>query len=315
MSTDITLFALEFAQLLLILAFAPLIVGLIRKTKAEMQGRKGPPVLQPYRDLYKLFRKDEEVSEHASWLFFVAPYICVGSMILAASMVPVIHTLVIGPGSDLILILYLMMLSRVMLVLSSLEGGSSFGGMAGSRETMLSALIEPALLLSVFALVALSGSAELGAISTFINNNGFLIVGPTLLLAGASFCITLMAENARMPFDNPATHLELTMVHEGMILEYSGKGLALMEYASWLKLTVFMVILMNGFFPWGIAIQLSLIPLLISLLALSLKLGIVIVLISLLESRMAKMRLFRLPNLLTASFILALLAMMTFYIL
>ena len=280
-----------------------------------MQGRKGAPIFQPYRDLSKLFRKDEVISHDSSWLFVLAPYLCLAATILAASMIPVVHTEVLGPGSDLILIVYLLMLSRVMLVFSSLEGGSSFGGMGGSRETMISVLIEPALLLAIFALVALSGSSELGEISEFINHNGFLIVGPTLLLAGASFGITVLAENARIPFDNPATHLELTMVHEGMVLEYSGKGLAMMEYASWLKLTAFMAILVNGFFSWGISADLSLMPLLVSLIAFSLKMGLLIMLIAVLESRMAKVRLFRLPNLLTASFILALLAMITFYIL
>ncbi|MDD3398899.1 MAG: NADH-quinone oxidoreductase subunit H [Candidatus Methanomethylophilaceae archaeon] len=312
---DYSLFIISTLQFLALLVSAPAVVGLIRLLKARAQGRRGASLLQPYRDLRKLWRKDEQVSEDASWLFRVAPLISAASVILTTSMLPVLHVTVLGPGSDMILAIYILMLSRAMLVLSSLEGGSVFGGMGGSRDSMISVLIEPALLLSIFSLAALAGSTELSSTAQFISQGGYLIIGPTLILAAASFCITTLAENARLPFDNPATHLELTMVHEAMVLEYSGRSLALMEYSSWLKLTVFITILVNGFLPWGISSALDPLSLALASLAFIFKLILALGLIALLESQMAKMRLFRLPNLLTTSFTLALLALMAFYIL
>ena len=180
---------------------------------------------------------------------------------------------------------------------------------------MLSVLIEPALLLSIFGLAALAGSTEMSSTADYISREGYLIIGPTLILAAASFSITTLAENARLPFDNPATHLELTMVHEAMVLEYSGRSLAFMEYSTWLKLTVFITILLNGYLPWGISNSLDPLALTVSIIVFMVKLSVAICLIALLESQMAKMRLFRLPNLLTTSFTLALLALMAYYIL
>lgn len=306
---------ISIVQFLLLLMVAPGAVGLLRTLKARLQGRRGPSPWQPYRDLRKLWGKDEQVSEDASCLFRFAPLVSLAAIIVAASMVPILCRSVLGPGSDLVLIIYLLMLSRLMLVLASLEGGGSFGGMAGSRETMISILIEPAMLLSIFALAALVGSTELVQTSGSIIDGRYSVLGPTLLLAAASFCISTLAENARVPFDNPATHLELTMVHEGMLLEYSGRSLALVEYSSWLKLTLFISMLISGFAPWGIAAGSDPLALLIALVAFTLKFLLALGLIAILESQMAKMRLFRLPNLLTTSFALGFLALMALYIL
>lgn len=315
MNLDNMLLLVSILQFLGLLACAPLVVGSIRFLKARAQGRRGASPLQPYRDLRKLWNKDEQISEDASWLFRIAPLVSIASVVLTASMLPVIHVAELGPGSDLVVIIYLLMLSRAMMVLSSLEGGSAFGGMGGSRDSMLSVLIEPALLLSIFGLAALAGSTEMSSTADYISREGYLIIGPTLILAAASFSITTLAENARLPFDNPATHLELTMVHEAMVLEYSGRSLAFMEYSTWLKLTVFITILLNGYLPWGISNSLDPLALTVSIIVFMVKLSVAICLIALLESQMAKMRLFRLPNLLTTSFTLALLALMAYYIL
>jgi formate hydrogenlyase subunit 4 len=313
MIPDIVFSAVQAAIMILI---APLLAGMIRKLKAYMQHRKGNSVLQPYYDLIKLFKKDETISKHSSWLFRVIPYVCMGSMLLLAMMIPFMLTDVLAPYGDLIAMVYIFTMYRFMMVLGGLEGGSVFGGMGSSREMMMSVLIEPALLLSLMALVGLTkvGTA-IGGIPTTILDMGMQALTPTLILAMSSFFITMLAENARIPFDNPSTHLELTMVHEGMLIEYSGRGLGMMEFSSMLRLTIFMTILGSLFFPWGIATDTDLVSLAIGLAAILIKLMVAVVAIAFIESYIAKYRLFRLPNLLTASFILSLLAMIALYIL
>jgi len=281
-----------------------------------MQHRKGSSIFQPYYDIVKLFKKGETVSRHSTWLFRAVPYVCMSSMLLLAMMVPFMFVEVVAPYGDLIALVYIFTMYRFMMVLGGLEGGSVFGGMGSSREMMMSVLIEPALLLSMMALVGLTGAGTaIGGIPVALLAMGIGALTPTLIMAMTSFFITMMAENARVPFDNPATHLELTMVHEGMLLEYSGRGLGMMEFSSMLRLTIFMSILGTMFFPWGIATDTGLLSLIIGFCSIMVKLLFIALVIAFIESYIAKYRLFRLPNLLTASFVLSLLAMIALYIL
>ncbi len=306
---------LNLIEVLFILLLSPLLTGVIRKVKAWMQCRQGPSVLQPYRDIWKLLRKSTVASNEASWLFLMIPYVCLGAMVCLAVMVPVFTAGPSGGVGDMVAVIYVLGLFRFMMVLGGLEGGSSFGGMGSSRELMISAIVEPTLLLSIFSVAAISGTTDLSAISDHFARLGLNGLSPTLFLASAAIFISLMAENSRVPFDNPATHLELTMVHEGMLLEYSGRELAMMEMASYVRLTMFMVILCNVFFPWGIALGTGAGEIAIGAGSIALKLLFLSVSVALVESVMAKMRLFRLPNLLTISFTLSLLAVMSYYIL
>jgi formate hydrogenlyase subunit 4 len=303
-------------QSILMVLIAPLLTGIIRKLKAYMQHRKGNSIFQPYYDLIKLFKKDETISRHTSWLFRVIPYVCMSSMVLLAMMIPFMFVNVVAPYGDLIALVYILTMYRFMIVLGGLEGGSVFGGMGSSREMMMSVLIEPALLLSVMALVGLTkAGTAIGGIPVTILDMGVEALAPALFLATSSFFITLLAENARVPFDNPATHLELTMVHEGMLVEYSGRRLGMMEFSSMIRLTIFMTILGSMFFPWGIATNADAMSLLLGFVSIMIKLLAVALIIAFIESYIAKYRLFRLPNLLTASFVLSLLAMITLYVL
>ncbi len=303
-------------QAALIMALAPLMSGLVSKFKALMQGRVGASVFQPYRDLAKLVRKDAVTSGSCSWLFRGVPYVCMASMIVLAMMTPFIYTGVLAPFGDLVAVVYIFTMFRFAMVLGGLEGGSTFGGMGSSREMMMSVLIEPALLLSIATLAVLSGAGtDMGDISSAISALGMAAVGPALILAGASFMMTLLAENARIPFDNPTTHLELTMVHEAMLLEYSGRGLAFMEYSSMLRLTIFMAMIGSLFFPWGIASELTVGAMAVSVVVAAVKMVLVAFILSAVESALCKSRLFKTPNLLTVSFTLSLLAMISLYIL
>ncbi|MDR0523344.1 MAG: NADH-quinone oxidoreductase subunit H [Candidatus Methanoplasma sp.] len=309
-------FAASVAQGILMIALAPLFAGVLCKLKARMQRRSGCGLLQPYRDVAKLFRKAEKVSDSASWLFRAVPYACFGSMALLSFMTPFMLAEVAAPFGDLVAMVYVFTLYRFMMVLGGLEGGSVFGGMGSSRETMMSVLIEPSLLLAVMALAGLAGGGtDMGGIPGSLIGMGVIVLSPALILAAASFFITLLAENARIPFDNPSTHLELTMVHEGMLLEYSGRGLGLMELSSMMRLTIFASMLCSLFFPWGIALSPALPDLAAGLASVLLKMLAAMAAIALIESYLAKYRLFKLPNLLTASFALSLLAMISLYIL
>jgi formate hydrogenlyase subunit 4 len=308
--------AIALLQAVVMVAVSPLFAGILSMLKARLQHRKGNSIFQPYYDLAKLFRKDETLSESSSWLFRFVPYVCLGSMLLVALMVPFFFSTVAAPYGDLIALVYIFTLYRLMMVLGGLEGGSVFGGMASSREMMMSVLIEPALLLSIMVLAGLTDAGTgIGAIPMAILDMGLAAITPALVLAAASFFITLLAENARVPFDNPATHLELTMVHEGMLIEYSGRSLGLMNLSSMLRLTLFMTIMGSMFFPWGIATEVGAASLAIGFAAIMVKLLVGTVAIALIESCLAKYRLFRLPNLLTVSFALSLLAMISLYIL
>jgi formate hydrogenlyase subunit 4 len=306
---------LELAQFLILLAIAPLVTGIVRKAKALMQSRKGPSIFQPYYDLRKLFAKSSVVSEDASWVTTITPYVCMVSVAAAALLVPVIVTSSFGFIGDLIVLIYLLAMMRFFMATAALDAGSTFGGMGSSREMYISSIVEPTMLLSIFAMALVTGTTSLGGISEHLVTSGADLIVPSLFLAGAAFFVAILAENARVPFDNPATHLELTMIHEAMVLEYSGKQLALMEASSMVKLVLFLTILSNVFFPWGIATDASMDAVAVGVVVFLVKVIILALIIALVESSIAKMRLFRLPNLLTVAFTLALLAVASFYIL
>jgi formate hydrogenlyase subunit 4 len=307
--------ALALIQTVMLLALAPLLTGLIRKLKAWMQSRRGPPVYQPYLDLAKLMRKGSVVSEDASWLTAITPYVCLISLVVAALLVPAFVTESFGFLGDLIVLVYLFAMARFFMALAALDAGSTFGGMGSSREMLVSSLIEPAILLAFFTMALLTGTTSLVSVSNVLATSGTSLIGPALLLAFAAFFIAILAENARIPVDNPSTHLELTMIHEAMLLEYSGKDLALMEYSSMVKLTLFITIAWSAFLPWGIATQVTAPDIAVGVMIFLAKLLALAIIIAILESTMAKLRLFRLPNLLTGAFILAFLAVMSYFVL
>jgi formate hydrogenlyase subunit 4 len=305
----------ELSQVAFMIALAPLVTGVIRKLKALMQSRKGPGIFQPYYDLYKLFRKDTVISRNTSWVFRITPYVSMAAVLVAALLVPVFIASTVGFFGDLIVFIYLLAMVRFFMALAALDAGSAFGGMGSSREMTISSMAEPTMLLSIFAMALVVGTTSLGGISYRLAISGLDLVRPSLFLAFAAFFIATLAENARLPIDNPSTHLELTMIHEAMVLEYSGKQLALIELSSMVRLVLFLAVLSSVFMPWGIATNTLASSLTIGVFVFLAKIGILVAVIALIESSFSKMRLFRVPNLLTVSFTLALLAVISFYIL
>ncbi len=304
-----------FVQPLVALALAPALVGFIRWLKARLQGRRGAPVWQPYFEIRKLFGKEAVVSHTASWLFRATPFVVFGTSVIVASLVPLVIVpagpLVVG---DLFAAVYLLLLGTFFLALAGLDTGSPFGGMGASREMTVVALTEPTVALSIVALALNAGSTNFSQIVARTIAEPAAALGPGHLLAFAALFVVTLAETGRLPVDNPSTHLELTMIHEAMVLEYSGPYLALIEWAAALKLLVFLALAANLFMPWGIAFSLSPVALLIGLVSVIVKLGILAVAIAVLETRVAKLRLFRVPELLSASFMLALLAVISTFL-
>ena len=242
--------AFQGAQMLLVLGLAPLLTGFVRKVKARLLRRQGPPLLQPYRDLIRLMRKDVVLADNASWLFRVIPYIVFAWTWVAASLVPTFRSgLMFSWTADLIALIALLGSARFFLALAGLDAGTSFGGIGSSREVMIASLAEPAMLMFVFAIALIAGSTQL---STFMNSPE-VGLRASLGLGLIALVIVAIAENARIPVDNPATHLELTMVHEAMVLEYSGRHLALIELSAALKLLLYVSLIACLFAPWGIS--------------------------------------------------------------
>jgi formate hydrogenlyase subunit 4 len=303
-------------QTFLALVLAPGLVGLIRWLKARLQSRRGAPAWQPYLELTKLLGKEVVVSRNASWLFHAAPFVIFGSTVTAAALVPVLAApLGFDAIGDLIALVYLLVLGTFALALAGLDPGSAFGGMGASREVTVAALAEPTVGLAVFALALSAGSTNLGRIVAATLADPASALSPGHLLAfGALFIVTL-AETGRLPVDNPATHLELTMIHEAMVLEYSGRYLALIEWASAVKLLVLFALLGNLFLPWGVARALTPGALLLAAASFVLKLAALAVTVAVFETRIAKLRLFRVPELLSVSFVLALLAVSSSFLL
>jgi formate hydrogenlyase subunit 4 len=299
----------EAVQALVALAMAPGLVGLIRWMKARMQGRRGAPVWTPYFELGKLFRKETIVSPNASWLFRLAPFVVFASTVVVALLVPMLVTpLPFNSVADLFAVVYLLLLATVFLALAGLDPGSAFGGMGASREMTVAAISEPAIALAILSLALTAGSTNLGEMAARTIANPSAVLSPGHILAFAALFIVMLAETGRLPVDNPATHLELTMIHEAMILEYSGPYLALIEWASWLKLVIFLALAGNLFVPWGLSASLAPAALAVAAVTLVLKLVVLATAVAVIETRVAKLRLFRVPELLAVSFVLGLLA-------
>jgi formate hydrogenlyase subunit 4 len=300
---------LQGIQVALVLALAPLLTGFVRKVKARLLRRQGPSVLQPYRDLLRLLRKEAIVAENASWLFRVAPYLVFASIWVAAALVPTYASgLVFSWSADIIAIVALLGTARFFLALAGMDIGTSFGGIGASREMMIASLAEPAMLMIVFTLSLLAGSTQLGSIAQYMQGDevGLRV---SLGLALIALLIVAIAENARIPVDNPATHLELTMVHEAMVLEYSGRHLAMIELAASLKLLLYISLIAAIFVPWGInGAAHGVSALAVGLAAYVAKLAVGGVLLAVFETSIAKMRVFRVPEFLGAALMLGLLA-------
>jgi formate hydrogenlyase subunit 4 len=302
-------FAIQGAQMLLVLLLAPLFTGFVRKAKARLLRRQGPPLIQPYLDLVRLTRKEVVLAESASWLFRVIPYLVFAATWVAASLVPTFRTgLLFSWSADLIAIIALLGSARFFLALAGLDVGTSFGGIGSSREMMIASLAEPAMIMIVFTLALIAGSTQLSTVAEFMASPqvGLRV---SLGLAFVGLVMVAIAENSRIPVDNPATHLELTMVHEAMVLEYSGRHLALIELSSSLKLILYVSLLACLFAPWGIEAAGSALPTLaIGIAAYVGKLAVGGFLLALFETSIAKMRVFRVPEFLGVALMLGLLA-------
>ena len=303
-------------QTLLLLLLAPLVSGIIRNWKAKLQNRRGPRPWQVYLDLAKFLRKDMVISENASWIFSFAPYVLFSSALLAGLMVPMLAApapLSLFGGA--LALVGLLALGRFFLALAGLDPASAFGGMGSSREMTLSAIAEPALMLAIFTVAITAESTDLSQICRSTQSATWRLLNPAHVLAFAAMFVVLLAETGRVPVDNPATHLELTMVHEAMLLEYSGRYLAFMEWGASIKQLVLMTLLANVFVPVGLAVPgtgpgalvMSLLAYLAKLLALSAAVVLV-------ETTNAKLRLFRVPDLLSAAFVLATLALLSTFL-
>ena len=302
-------------QTLLLLALAPFLSGCIKNWKAKLQNRRGPPLWQPYLDLAKFLRKDMVISEHASWIFRAMPYVLFISTLLAGLMVPlVMASAPLSLFGGALAFVGLLALGRFFLALAGLDPASAFGGMGSSREMTISAIAEPALMLAIFTVAIGAGSTNLSQILAVAQGPAWKILNPAHVLALAALFIVLLAETGRIPIDNPATHLELTMIHEAMILEYSGRYLALIEWSASIKQLVLMALLVNIFFPIGIATNFSPASMGLSFLWLMLKLLGLAAAVVLVETTNAKLRLFRVPDLLSTAFILAALALLSTFL-
>ncbi len=305
------------AQTIVLVAVSPFIVGLIRKVKARLQLRRGASVFQPYADLAKLFRKQPVISTTTSWIFTATPYIVFASSLAAGLLVPVFTSRTpLSFAGNIIALVYLLALGTFFLILAGLDAGSAFGGMGSSREAIVASLTEPAMIMSIFAIALTAGSTNLSIIvhKTALMEGVVTDPSPHLMALAALFIVAI-AETGRVPVDNPATHLELTMIHEAMTLEYSGRYLALVEWAAGLKLLVFLTLIANVFAPWGIATSMEPAALGVGLASYLAKVSGLAVLLGIVESMFAKLRLFRVTDFLGVAFILALLGMIFFYVL
>lgn len=298
------------AQLAAVALGAPVVIGAMRQVRARAEGRVGAGVLQPWRDLRKQLAKQSVTPNGTTAVFAAAPAVLAGSTLLIAAIAPLVATgSPLDPVADLVAVVGLLFLGTVALTLAGIDTGTSFGGMGASREITIAALVEPTILLAVFALSIPAGSANLGAIVANSIDNPAGLVSLAGVLAFVALVIVIIAETGRLPVDNPATHLELTMVHEAMVLEYAGPKLAVVEWASAMRLTVLLALLANLFFPWGIAgAQPSVAAVLLGIGAIAAKVAVLAVTLAGVEVLIAKLRLFRVPELLAGSFLLALLA-------
>jgi len=302
-------------QSVLVVLIAPLVLGWVNQCRAWLQNRSGPGVWQPYRVLNKLFHKDAVIAHDASPLFRATPYVLFGCMWLAVGIVPVLATdLPFAPAADVIALVGIFALARVFAALAAMDIGTSFGTLGARREMMIGFLAEPAMLMTLFTASLISHSTSLATIVETLGSRE-LVLYPSMAFAAIAFLMVLLAENARIPIDNPSTHLELTMIHEAMILEYSARHLALVEWAASLKLTAYIAIGCALFAPWGIAEAGNWAALPLALALLVVKLALAGAGLALLETVSAKMRIFRAPEFLGTAFLLATLGMLTHFLL
>ena len=300
----------QLLEIVAALLLAPLLTGWVNQWRAWLQNKSAPGLLQPYRLLHKLFNKDAVMAEHASPLFRATPYIVFGCMVLASAIIPTLSTnLPLSPAADAIALVGLFALARVFISLAAMDIGTSFGTLGARREMLIGFLAEPALLMVLFCASLISNSTSLTTIVETLGNRD-LAIYPSLAFAGVAFTMVSLAENARIPVDNPATHLELTMIHEALILEYSGRHLALIEWASSLKLFAYSCVGLALFFPWGVADTHAPMALLLALPVLLFKLAIGGVVLAFFEAVSAKMRIFRVPEFLGTAFLLAVMGML-----
>ncbi|MCE5313319.1 MAG: respiratory chain complex I subunit 1 family protein [Nitrospiraceae bacterium] len=300
---------MEHLQFLIILLLSPLVQGVIKKLKALMQGRRGPGIMQPYFDLIRLFKKEMVISETASWIFRAAPYVVFSSVLCAAMIVPVISVNADGwVMGDVIALIYILGLGRFFMALAGLDTGTAFGGEGSSREMTVSIMVEPMMMLSIFAAAIAAGSTNLSRIA----ETHAIVYSPSHLLALSAFIIAVIAETGRIPVDNPDTHLELTMIHEGMLLEYSGRYLALMEWAHYAKQMLLFTIAIDIFLPFGITKTGAAADAAISAGLYAAKIAVFSVLMATVESSRAKLRFFQLSSLLGGAFVLSMLALLMY---
>jgi len=296
-------------QPLLVVAGSPVLVGVMRQVRARLEGRAGAGIGQPWRDLRKLFGKEPIAPRGTSEVFRFAPLVLVATTLVVAVVVPFVTTeSALDPVADLFAVVALLAAGTVALALAGLDTGTAFGGMGASREMTIIALVEPTLLVAIFALSVRVGSTNLAAIVASTLDDPSRVISPVSLLAAVALVVVIVAETGRLPVDNPSTHLELTMVHEAMVLEYAGPDLALVELASAMRLTVFLGLLANLFLPWGIATSVSPLAVLGGVVAVTVKVTVLGTALAVGEVFLAKLRLFRVPELLAGSFLLALLA-------
>lgn len=305
----------QMVQIVLALATAPLITGYVRLVKARLNGRRGASVLQPYRDLYRLTQKEAVVAHSASWIFRAAPYVVFASAWLAACLIPTFTTnIFLAPAADLIALVALLAVGRFWLALAGMDVGTAFGGIGASREMLIASLAEPAMLMVSFSLSLVSGTTQPAQIVAFVLS-GNVGIEVSIGLALAAMVMVAIAENGRIPIDNPSTHLELTMVHEAMVLEYSGRHLAMIEAAAMVKLTLYMALIACLFAPWGMALPgAGPVGILIGMASFLLKLFVLATALGLFETGIAKMRVFRYADFLGGALLLGLLATIFLYV-
>ncbi|WP_454739767.1 respiratory chain complex I subunit 1 family protein [Cupriavidus necator] len=300
----------QLLEIVISVALAPLLIGWVNKWRAWLQNKSAPSLWQPYRMLHKLFNKESVVADNASPLFRATPYVVFGCMALACSIIPTVSTdLPLAPAADAIALVGLFALARVFISLAAMDVGTAFGTLGARREMLIGFLAEPALLMVLFSASLISKSTSLTTIVETIAHRD-LAIYPGLAFAGVAFTMVSLAENARIPVDNPATHLELTMIHEALILEYSGRHLALLEWAASMKLFAYSCIGLALFFPWGVAEAQAPLAMLLALPALLFKLMVGGILLAALETVSAKMRIFRVPEFLATAFLLAVIGML-----
>lgn len=313
-TTALTL-AVLLAQVVVMVALAPLVAGLTRQTRARLEGRAGAGVVQPWRDVRKLLAKRPIRAAGTSWVTVAGPVILLVSSLLLAALVPLVAavSLPLVPD-DLFVVVSVLLLGTVALALLGLDSGSAFGGMGSSRHMTIAALVEPTVLVAVYALSIPVGSSTLSLIVTERRDDPASIASPAGVLAVVALVVVVLAETGRLPVDNPATHLELTMVHEAMVLETSGRDLAWVEVGSWLRLAVLLGLVGNLVLPWGVATELSVPAVLLGVVAITAKVAVAAALLGAAEVGLAKLRLFRVPELLAGSFVLAFLAVTASYL-